>query len=178
MEGSPPRVRGTDGQNAGDSDPNRITPACAGNRSCRPMTIAFLTDHPRVCGEQPRARPSYMASPGSPPRVRGTACIFCPWYHTDRITPACAGNSRPIHRRWCCWRDHPRVCGEQPLVLMGKTRAIGSPPRVRGTEIHAARQREYERITPACAGNSSGPMWWAISAWDHPRVCGEQLKKS
>ena len=29
-------------------------------------------------------------------------------------------------------------------------------------------------ITPACAGNSSGPMWWAISAWDHPRVCGEQ----
>ena len=34
------------------------------------------------------------------------------------------------------------------------------------------------RITPACAGNSSVFSIQIYSQWDHPRVCGEQTKKS
>ena len=50
----------------------------------------------------------------------------------------------------------------------------GSPPRVRGTGLRPAQGRDPLRITPACAGNSRVSWVYAVSAQDHPRVCGEQ----
>ena len=92
----------------------------------------------------------------------------------QRITPACAGNSRSLYRsgRYC--QDHPRVCGEQRQCPMPCTPLKGSPPRVRGTVAKSSLLRCHLGITPACAGNS-----WPASAThnrseDHPRVCGEQ----
>ena len=36
----------------------------------------------------------------------------------------------------------------------------------------------YERITPACAGKSSGAVFLGGEAADHPRVCGEKAWSS
>ena len=50
-------------------------------------------------------------------------------------------------------RDHPRVCGEQMVLLGSVEQAVGSPPRVRGTAWADQHYMTLNRITPACAGN-------------------------
>ena len=92
--GSPPRVRGT----ALVIPPRwmgyRITPACAGNRLHFVFPHSRLKDHPRVCGEQSEISATAFALTGSPPRVRGTVGEARIQNAGERITPACAGNSR------------------------------------------------------------------------------------
>ena len=113
LEGSPPRVRGTEIALKLDLYPVRITPACAGNSCIGNTRQSGRKDHPRVCGEQiPRYSCSY-ADGGSPPRVRGTAIPKTISSAYCRITPACAGNSRFWLAKILFSRDHPRVCGEQ-----------------------------------------------------------------
>ena len=73
----------------------------------------------------------------------------------SRITPACAGNSdKHLHSK-VQRPDHPRVCGEQPPFWYTGGTEKGSPPRVRGTAAFARLCSPGQRITPACAGNSS-----------------------
>ena len=92
------------------------------------------------------------------------------------ITPACAGNRLWQHRAIAAHGDHPRVCGEQFDQRLQPLHAIGSPPRVRGTDEFADQDTQKERITPACAGNSTGHYSAPPISKDHPRVCGEQLR--
>ena len=73
FQGSPPRVRGTVGCALSRYHSRRITPACAGNRSCLCSKPYVKKDHPRVCGEQKTHCICLVSSFGSPPRVRGTA---------------------------------------------------------------------------------------------------------
>ena len=51
-EGSPPRVRGTARYKYIPPVCERITPACAGNRTACIAEYGVWEDHPRVCGEQ------------------------------------------------------------------------------------------------------------------------------
>ena len=96
--------------------------------------------------------------------------------HTDTpgITPACAGKRRgdvgkPRHG----W-DHPRVCGEKPVMRITGVIRVGSPPRVRGKVDDPETGDLIHRITPACAGKSFSSKESATPDWDHPRVCGEK----
>ena len=127
-----------------------------------------------MCGEQIQARSPLTLSNGSPPRVRGTVPVDRVLLFYLRITPACAGNSRPTFVRPCPNKDHPRVCGEQLCFSPSSTATAGSPPRVRGTEDDKLNLDGWDRITPACAGNSCNPHLEPSFHRDHPRVCGEQ----
>ena len=113
--GSPPRVRGTDGYMLHMSRKERITPACAGNRNGKSTIGCGRWDHPRVCGEQAQGGLGVEENGGSPPRVRGTEIPALVHRLVKRITPACAGNRRPLRTLLLPSRDHPRVCGEQTL---------------------------------------------------------------
>ena len=73
VQGSPPRVRGTDKLGDLVPAPDGITPACAGNRVNHKDGNKKNKDHPRVCGEQAFLRGFLPGRIGSPPRVRGTA---------------------------------------------------------------------------------------------------------
>ena len=66
------------------------------------------------------------------------------------------------------------MCGEQCHFWSGHEQAIGSPPRVRGTEKSVGGNKMASRITPACAGNSDKHLHSKVQRPDHPRVCGEQ----
>ena len=90
-----------------------------------------------------------------------------------RITPACAGKTRPISGKTRLTEDHPRVCGENVLVRRDGRSDRGSPPRVRGKPINEGRARKVTRITPACAGKTILALLPAVIVKDHPRVCGE-----
>ena len=178
IQGSPPRVRGTEPPSASIEYRVRITPACAGNSFMFAMVTGAVKDHPRVCGEQKEPSISDALLVGSPPRVRGTVDELISRYRGEGITPACAGNrfrSRCLHPHF--W-DHPRVCGEQLPGGHGRMRGIGSPPRVRGTAVSASVRARRLGITPACAGNRLLSLQKAVVFWDHPRVCGEQFATS
>ena len=151
--GSPPRVRGTASAASAARRIPRITPACAGNRHRSCPRRVHQEDHPRVCGEQNPPHGVDIRLPGSPPRVRGTACLIVLSCSSGRITPACAGNSMWVISYDDLAEDHPRVCGEQSFLENHKTCKIGSPPRVRGTESKSGLNVKHSRITPACAGN-------------------------
>ena len=92
MEGSPPRVRGTDPYLCQNYANTGITPACAGNSDAIGEVKPFEGDHPRVCGEQSYRLRRIWSQEGSPPRVRGTVVFPVLQDRKSRITPACAGN--------------------------------------------------------------------------------------
>ena len=132
LMGSPPRVRGKERQQPRKHRVTRITPACAGKSLTIPKLTTRSWDHPRVCGEKSRVCPRSDPGTGSPPRVRGKArgCLRRPV--SQRITPACAGKSRPLAGLPPAFQDHPRVCGEKCQSGAHQPVQLGSPPRVRG----------------------------------------------
>ena len=109
-----------------------------------------------MCGEQLSAAVTFMVRVGSPPRVRGTATHTQTAGKSRRITPACAGNSAQRPLFFISGKDHPRVCGEQFMLLSLQKAVVGSPPRVRGTASKKQPGGGAAGITPACAGNSRG----------------------
>ena len=69
--GSPPRMRGILSQAAREEQRQGITPAHAGNTTCRRSCRPRRGDHPRACGEYSPWPPPSTVVPGSPPRMRG-----------------------------------------------------------------------------------------------------------
>ncbi len=92
--GSPPRMRGKEGDEGVGAADSRITPAYAG-KSLRARTVhAKSWDHPRVCGEKTPLLFCAVALQGSPPRMRGKAAGVLYAVCARGITPAYAG------KRW------------------------------------------------------------------------------
>ena len=133
---------------------HRITPAYAGKSFNGRVSAHRDWDHPRVCGEKLAAFSAALQRTGSPPRMRGKAHLpsFCA--NSLRITPAYAGKSIPFFLPNSRYQDHPRVCGEKLRSSERPTRAMGSPPRMRGKVHRRAYHKTVGRITPAYAGKS------------------------
>ena len=175
-QGSPPRVRGKDGNGNTKKAYTGITPACAGKSGRYGSPHSVSQDHPRVCGEKNLLVPWEQTNQGSPPRVRGKVPYQKDKIKQRGITPACAGKRMCITTWDSQNRDHPRVCGEKVPCADGCGPLKGSPPRVRGKAGGSSGVCLIMGITPACAGKSSsaGSVWQ--SSRDHPRVCGEKFK--
>ena len=135
---------------------------------------ALIGDHPRACGEKPRAAALLRPWWGSPPRMRGKVPISPESLHRRGITPAHAGKSCPCPRppvnRW----DHPRACGEKKTGITSRRLVRGSPPRMRGKEGAVFPRSVHVGITPAHAGKRRSCKTCPFPAWDHPRACGEK----
>ena len=67
------------------------------------------------------------------------------------------------------------MCGENRLVLELRRLALGSPPHVRGKLDKIGAINFNSGITPACAGKTEQHQPKSVSAWDHPRMCGENV---
>ncbi len=89
--GSPPRMRGREFTSVATQTVAGITPAYAGKSFGYASFIAFMWDHPRVCGEESGLLLRPVLWQGSPPRMRGrdAANGFCAQFYG--ITPAYAG---------------------------------------------------------------------------------------
>ncbi len=116
-----------------------------------------------------------MADNGSAPRARGTQCQHIPQLTPERISPACAGNTRARPRPPTVRTDQPRVRGEHGLTCEVLGKVYGSAPRARGTRDPAAPGHARGRISPACAGNTSPSTCTARRLPDQPRVRGEHI---
>ena len=89
--GSPPRVRGKEGQEQVSGRAVGITPACAGKSDTLLDLPPGQRDHPRVCGEKHTNYSDGSGQQGSPPRVRGKDAGCLVHHEKHRITPAYAG---------------------------------------------------------------------------------------
>ena len=129
-------------------------------------------------GEYVQALYIFTCQVGSPPLARG---IRVKHVHFDRyigITPACAGNTRLTFLGGMFYRDHPRLRGEYPIVLLSKASIQGSPPLARGIPNKFTPPNVRNGITPACAGNTLRDFIFMSLSWDHPRLRGEYTKKN
>ena len=173
--GSPPHARGRRFAVASHRDNKGITPACAGKTRRAPAAPGRTRDHPRMRGEDERRRLLADHEAGSPPHARGRLRPRNrPVAHTG-ITPACAGKTRPDHRRRNGLPDHPRMRGEDALYWRRNSDYYGSPPHARGRLVEEFSGGWCGGITPACAGKTS---YWPTIPWanpDHPRMRGEDF---
>ena len=150
-----------------------IIPAYAGNTSAACRFSTYRWDHPRVCGEHSAPRSIISSTAGSSPRMRGTRHVQGRDHRRRGIIPAYAGNTCAEVQCPVCERDHPRVCGEHPVVPEPHSSTMGSSPRMRGTLRSASARSSGMGIIPAYAGNTSSCISCCSRCGDHPRVCGE-----
>ncbi len=131
--------------------------------------------HPRACGERHLCKLDEAHSRGSSPRLRGTLFLCRFESQSARFIPAPAGNALNPLPAPCLPPVHPRACGERCIAVTSSRSAIGSSPRLRGTQHFSARGRLCARFIPAPAGNATWPAFSSWLASVHPRACGERM---
>ena len=94
IKGSPPPMRGKVFRFFRVLQFLRITPAYAGKRYSRVSQSIPSWDHPRLCGEKSENGFLPLDLNGSPPPMRGKACVSDTLHQEKGITPAYAGKSR------------------------------------------------------------------------------------
>ena len=112
-KGSPPHMRGKVGLKETQSSASRITPAYAGKSQKRGKNHVKRRDHPRICGEKQHLPAIHRRQEGSPPHMRGKACVLFCCVGGIGITPAYAGKRWNEERITGAFKDHPRICGEK-----------------------------------------------------------------
>ena len=173
-DGSSPRLRGTGTSGERRELLQRFIPAPAGNSPGRQALDGIHPVHPRACGEQVDVWRRGVLSPGSSPRLRGTAaCPRTGWVWV-RFIPAPAGNSLPTRTPSWGRPVHPRACGEQNRRTITASSTFGSSPRLRGTGGLGELNQRVHRFIPAPAGNSVNATHDNQVFAVHPRACGEQ----
>ena len=172
--GSPPRMRGKEAVRVHGGDVAGLTPAHAGKSPCTQRSPRPPWDHPRACGEKDMYSSEDDTTKGSPPRMRGKGRVGRYASVGAGITPAHAGKRRPSRRPPRSSGDHPRACGEKPIITVIFVVSLGSPPRMRGKAEEQQQKLYREGITPAHAGKSTCITGLCSRSWDHPRACGEK----
>ena len=151
----------------------RITPADAGKTRRQSRKSVTARDHPRGCGENNAIHGKRLNVVGSPPRMRGKPMPEPASGAKTRITPADAGKTWSPSWPIAPCRDHPRGCGENPVLHDFRAVSAGSPPRMRGKQCDKLFEKPTYGITPADAGKTAPARAQTCQRWDHPRGCGE-----
>ena len=93
LDGSSPRVWGTQTTFRINPSWDRFIPACVGNSLGIQGSSLHAAVHPRVCGELSGYILKWIMGIGSSPRVWGTRIEVDMLGDEDRFIPACVGNS-------------------------------------------------------------------------------------
>ena len=152
--GSSPHVRGALVQDFLQGLSTGIIPACAGSTVSWRIRRPPCRDHPRMCGEHNRGSSFGQSHKGSSPHVRGAQRLERQSCSLSGIIPACAGSTSWETLRRSSIRDHPRMCGEHPLVTSSASPSAGSSPHVRGARRRQQDHPGSQGIIPACAGST------------------------
>ena len=113
IDGSSPRLRGTQQREYVWLQHWRFIPAFAGNADLLLVRQRGCAVHPRVCGEREYARDGDRLWNGSSPRLRGTLLALVKYDLAARFIPAFAGNAERGGNVRRGAAVHPRVCGER-----------------------------------------------------------------
>ncbi len=173
VTGTPPRRRGGLAVLDHEHLCGRNTPASAGRTTRAGCTSGRSPEHPRVGGEDANSIVSKVSKYGTPPRRRGGPHHRRYGGVADRNTPASAGRTSAACSTPSATSEHPRVGGEDLARVSRVGAGGGTPPRRRGGQDDADRQRAVRRNTPASAGRTPAPRRPHPGTPEHPRVGGE-----
>ena len=137
INGSSPRVWGTQRSVLWRMASRRFIPTCVGNTVSRRMLRRAKAVHPHVCGEHSHWGTSISFICGSSPRVWGTPLFLDRYSVQLRFIPTCVGNTLPLRHSTIRTPVHPHVCGEHTTHPHGSPHTYGSSPRVWGTRATA-----------------------------------------
>ena len=94
-----------------------------------------------------------------------------------RNIPAYAGKTGDYAPGKDTITEHPRVCGENKALAKKLADATGTSPRMRGKLSRNNELRIDPRNIPAYAGKTRWPCAEGHRPTEHPRVCGENLRR-
>ena len=95
----------------------------------------------------------------------------------SRNIPAYAGKTFRCLIGVTSTAEHPRVCGENPQWMGAEYGTGGTSPRMRGKRILPHGGVAVNRNIPAYAGKTLAFELRRAFSQEHPRVCGENLRK-
>ena len=166
-------MRGKRPSPIGEAPQRRNIPAYAGKTKLRMRFDADEAEHPRVCGENIKNGLQTLGDFGTSPRMRGKLNSAATKAGKKRNIPAYAGKTSGHPRQPPPPAEHPRVCGENRLILWSATATRGTSPRMRGKPPSKRIDGAEIRNIPAYAGKTRSHVSdWCFSR-EHPRVCGE-----
>ena len=171
--GSSPRGRGKPPDEIGRGVVHGLIPAWAGKTRRSRAPPSTRRAHPRVGGENPTPRSPEAGDRGSSPRGRGKRFATFRTPEVSGLIPAWAGKTRPGDRAVRQPRAHPRVGGENSVIVYSVPGSIGSSPRGRGKQLRRPAQVVHVGLIPAWAGKTRSRLCWTPSSRAHPRVGGE-----
>ena len=151
----------------------RLIPAWAGKTAFVGSARFALWAHPRVGGENLVPVLVCLGVWGSSPRgrgKRGEAGYEC---EPGRLIPAWAGKTTACVIQFTKHRAHPRVGGENGVVVLAWAWRGGSSPRGRGKQASYGPRHALTRLIPAWAGKTSVRCGSSPPTRAHPRVGGE-----
>ena len=152
--GSSPQVRGKHSTVRKNIQCQRLIPAGAGKTVRVLARSRGVPAHPRRCGENTLAMFPLCNNRGSSPQVRGKRLRHVLEFLKVRLIPAGAGETwtRPVIRD--ITPAHPRRCGENTPLSLGRNFTAGSSPQVRGKLKLFRFSRVRRRLIPAGAGKT------------------------
>ena len=175
--GSSPHVRGAHSTRPSAHCRTGIIPACAGSTLKVSGRLRFAWDYPRMCGEHIVANRNCGSVQGSSPHVRGARAGRARPAGPSGIIPACAGSTVEQLFLTTVIGDHPRMCGEHCARHVKNCSIPGSSPHVRGAHNIVGHLIHITGIIPACAGSTFDMIEILRQIGDHPRMCGEHVRR-
>ena len=131
-----------------------LTPTHAGKTLHDPAHRSASTAHPRSRRENFQSCVMSLPTPGSSPLTRGKRSGLGGGADRAGIIPAHAGKTR-LRASWA-WRTwaHPRVSGENPIIVACRLPAAGSSPLTQGKPMPFIGNSHPKGIIPAHAGKT------------------------
>ena len=176
--GTSPRMRGKRPRVPSSSRRQRNIPAYAGKTQNPWSGSPQIPEHPRVCGENPSSSLFTVYLTGTSPRMRGKQPLAARSLCRPRNIPAYAGKTMRLSHGDDIVSEHPRVCGENPVLVRWNSSQTGTSPRMRGKLNHGGTVRQRNRNIPAYAGKTHRSLRRLRRRSEHPRVCGENRSVS
>ena len=148
-------------------------PAYAGKTQGCSGGVDLHAEHPRIRGENGYAGFHRYRAAGTSPHTRGKRRFCNHAAGASRNIPAYAGKTRPPTVTCQSSEEHPRIRGENALVVDSIESAIGTSPHTRGKPRCAETCPLASRNIPAYAGKTSVIHSDTVSIPEHPRIRGE-----
>ena len=129
-------------------------PAYAGKTIAGAGVSDSSEEHPRVCGENPTTTIPAGQSTGTSPRMRGKQIRLGFEDRSLGNIPAYAGKTCDRFYIISPIKEHPRVCGENHLMLSYLHFLLGTSPRMRGKQCSLYMALAIKGNIPAYAGKT------------------------
>ena len=133
--GTSPRMRGKLNHRGLIATPVRNIPAHAGKTEGILAATRSCAEHPRARGENTVLALRLLRDCGTSPRTRGKHLLHQAGTCRTRNIPACAGKTTRGCDRSLRFKEHPRVRGENDVVVHNDHAAPGTSPRARGKRL-------------------------------------------